>query len=266
MTPLDPLRRSSLMSRRTLLALSGGTLALFAIPSAIALSRGDDDDHDDDHDDDDRDHDDDDHDDDRDHNDDDGKVAPIGTVPPGSAEVRIVDDDADGFKPGEITIGLVTFVNLDDDPHTATGAKFDTGRINPGEQVTVTFEEPGVYVYACEYHPIMTGAVNVRNEQGDVPGASASASPAASPVDGASAEVTILNFAFDPAELEIEAGTTVTWTNDDSVPHTATADDGAFDTGILRTGESASHRFDTRGTFPYICALHPSMTGTITVT
>lgn len=263
----DPRHR---LTRRSLLAVAGGAGALLAIPAAIALAH-DDDDHDDDHDssgsgsDHDDSHDD-------DHSDDDGKVAAQGTVPPGSAEVRIVDDDADAFQPGTITVDLgqqVTFVNLDDDPHTATGAAFDTGNIDPGQQATVTFDEPGSFPYACQYHPMMTGRVDVRDASGQVPGtaeASPSASPAATPEATGTAEVTIVDFAFDPAELTVAAGTTVTWANADSVPHTATAEDGSFDTSTIDGGASASHTFATPGTYPYICAFHPNMTGTITVT
>jgi plastocyanin len=237
-----------------------------------ALAHDDDDDHDDDHDssgsgsghDDSHD----DHDDDRhDSSDDDGKVAAQGTVPPGSVEVRIVDDDADGFQPSTITVNLgqqVTFVNPDDDPHTATGAGFDTGIIDPGQQATVSFEEAGSFPFACQIHPVMTGSVQVRDAGGAVPGTPA-ASPAASPAAGATADVTIVGFAFDPAELRVVAGTTVTWTNRDSVPHTATDGDGSFDTGTIDGGASGSHTFDAPGTFDYVCAFHPNMTGTVIV-
>lgn len=77
--------------------------------------------------------------------------------------------------------------------------------------------------------------------------------------------VRIANFSFGPNELEIKVGTTVTWTNEDSVAHTATSDDGSFDSGSLRQGSSYSFTFSEPGTFSYICTFHPSMTGTITV-
>jgi plastocyanin len=78
--------------------------------------------------------------------------------------------------------------------------------------------------------------------------------------------VTIAGFAFSPAALTIEAGTTVTWTNQDSATHTATADDGSFDTGDIAQGASASVTFDTPGTFTYHCSIHPNMVASITVT
>jgi plastocyanin len=77
--------------------------------------------------------------------------------------------------------------------------------------------------------------------------------------------VTIADFAFSPASLTINVGDTVTWTNNDSATHTATATDGSFDTGELAQGASGSVTFDTAGTFNYICSIHPQMTGTIIV-
>jgi plastocyanin len=81
-----------------------------------------------------------------------------------------------------------------------------------------------------------------------------------------SAAVSIVDFAFQPASLEVAAGTTVTWTNNGQARHTATADDGTFDSGRLRPGESFSFTFNTPGTFAYHCDVHPDMTGTIVVT
>jgi len=93
-------------------------------------------------------------------------------------------------------------------------------------------------------------------------------SPAASPAsdEAAGAAVTIADFAFAPANLEISVGTTVTFTNNDGAAHTATADDGSFDTGTIDGGGgTATVTFDTPGTYTYHCAFHPGMTATITV-
>jgi plastocyanin len=78
--------------------------------------------------------------------------------------------------------------------------------------------------------------------------------------------VSIEGFAFVAPTLEITAGTTVTWTNNDTTAHTATASDGSFDTGNIDVGASASVTFDTPGTYAYVCTYHPNMTGTIVVT
>ena len=78
-------------------------------------------------------------------------------------------------------------------------------------------------------------------------------------------QVAIKGFAFEPANLTINAGDTVEFTNEDGASHTATADSGAFDTGNLRRGQSASLTFTSAGTFSYFCAVHPHMKGSITV-
>ena len=81
----------------------------------------------------------------------------------------------------------------------------------------------------------------------------------------ASTNVTIRDFAFSPKSVTIDVGDTVTWTNKDTVKHSATAEDGSFDTGLLGKGRSGSNTFDEAGTFQYICKPHPFMKGTITV-
>lgn len=78
--------------------------------------------------------------------------------------------------------------------------------------------------------------------------------------------VTIADMAFSPSSLTVKKGTTVTWTNKDNVVHTVTANDHSFESGNLASGKSFSHAFNAAGTFSYKCTLHPSMTGTITVT
>ena len=78
--------------------------------------------------------------------------------------------------------------------------------------------------------------------------------------------VPIKDFAFKPASVTVSVGDTVTWTNQDQAPHTATANDGSFDTGNLDKGQSGSHTFSKAGTFAYICSVHPSMKGTVVVT
>jgi plastocyanin len=81
----------------------------------------------------------------------------------------------------------------------------------------------------------------------------------------ASTTVTITDFEFTPAAITVDVGDTVTWANEGPTPHSATASDGSFDTGIYGEGESRSHTFDQAGTFAYICTPHPFMKGTVTV-
>jgi plastocyanin len=75
----------------------------------------------------------------------------------------------------------------------------------------------------------------------------------------------INDHAFDPAQLSIASGTTLTIVNTDTEKHTATADNGLFDTGVLEPGESFEIYFDGSGTVTYHCELHPDMKGSIIV-
>jgi plastocyanin len=79
--------------------------------------------------------------------------------------------------------------------------------------------------------------------------------------------VEINDFNFQPKEITIAVGDTVTWINHDDVPHTATADGDspAFDSKALDTDDKYSFTFIKSGTYPYHCKVHPHMTGTITV-
>lgn len=77
--------------------------------------------------------------------------------------------------------------------------------------------------------------------------------------------VGIAGFAFDPARVEIRAGDSVAWANADLAPHTATAEDGAWDTGPLERGEDGRITFETPGEHPYRCVFHPQMTGVVVV-
>jgi plastocyanin len=78
-------------------------------------------------------------------------------------------------------------------------------------------------------------------------------------------DVAIRDFAFAPQTVEVRVGDSVTWTNRDSVAHTATARNGSFDTGLLEEGESGTIRFNSAGTYRYVCTPHPDMTGTVVV-
>ena len=80
------------------------------------------------------------------------------------------------------------------------------------------------------------------------------------------ATVDITDFLYDPATVTVSKGGTVEWTNNDKAPHTATAEDGSFDTGSLDKGDSAKVTFDEPGTFKYICTFHPFMGATVEVT
>lgn len=87
----------------------------------------------------------------------------------------------------------------------------------------------------------------------------------ASPTTGNA--VTMQNYAFQPANLHVRVGTTVTWTNSDSVPHTVTFGDSSLkSSGLMQRGDRYSYPFTTAGTFTYSCAVHPNMTAQVVVT
>lgn len=77
--------------------------------------------------------------------------------------------------------------------------------------------------------------------------------------------VSIYSFKYDPDPVTVTVGDSVTWTNDDPVPHTATAVDDSFDTKLFLPGKSVTLTFATVGTFRYFCGTHPEMVGTVIV-
>jgi plastocyanin len=121
--------------------------------------------------------------------------------------------------------------------------------------VTETTESGGGTTEAGDDHGGTT-------ESGDDHGGSA---PAPSGDAARSEKVEIVNFAYDPDPVTIEEGGKVIWQNEDSAPHTATADDGSFDTGTIEEGKLKSETFKEAGTYTYICSIHPEMHGTVEV-
>jgi plastocyanin len=92
------------------------------------------------------------------------------------------------------------------------------------------------------------------------PGRPATAGPALS------ASVRIVDFTFEPATVTVAVGGTVTWTQVDTVGHSVQSTTGAWPASrVLSTGQRFSHRFTRAGSYPYICGVHPYMTGTVVV-
>lgn len=82
----------------------------------------------------------------------------------------------------------------------------------------------------------------------------------------AAVEVDIVDFAYNPDPITISVGQTVTWTNQDSAPHTVTAQDRALlQSGTLNQGETFTQTFDKPGTYEYFCEFHPNMKGVLIV-
>jgi amicyanin len=84
------------------------------------------------------------------------------------------------------------------------------------------------------------------------------------PVRAEGVAVKIGNFTFGPQEVKVKAGTTITWTNEDDIPHTVVSPNN-FRSKVLDTDGTYAFTFTTPGTYKYFCSLHPHMTGTIVV-
>ena len=162
----------------------------------------------------------------------------------------------------EVSAGtVVTWRNEDRERHRMRSrqgpVEFDSGNLEPGERSSVTFVVAGEYPYLDERNdedPSYFGAVVVIDEQ-----------PTGGPPPMA-ATVTLIDESYQPPALEVAVGATVTWENiDGDDDHTVTSTDGAFNSGVLPAGSAFEYSFDAPGAYPYFCAIHPEMEGTITV-
>jgi len=108
----------------------------------------------------------------------------------------------------------------------------------------------------------------------DQPAETAAEKPPAESGGGAakgSTEVSMEGIAFDPSEVTVKKGGTVTWTNNESVPHDVTKEDGpgpdfsSGEPGGMNEGDTFEQTFDTAGEISYVCTIHSNMTGTVTV-
>ncbi|MDQ3224998.1 MAG: plastocyanin/azurin family copper-binding protein [Chloroflexota bacterium] len=177
------------------------------------------------------------------------------------------------FNPGEITVATgstVVWTNDDAVPHTVTSVDgvFDSGIFDPGASFSFTFDQPGSLAYVCQLHPQMQGTVIAEGEPAaGIPSAPPQTGDPAPPAPDGSASaatsVSIVDFAFEPATLDVPAGSMVVWTNDGVAPHTVTGD--FADSGVLDPGATFSHTFDVTGEYPYSCTIHPQMTAAVSV-
>ena len=119
-----------------------------------------------------------------------------------------------------------------------------------------------------EAEPPAAGQEAGAQEQGAEEGegsAESESEPAPSGEAAKSEKVEIVEFAYQPDPVVVQVGGKVIWQNQDTAPHTATADDGSFDTGTIEKGKLGSATFKEAGTFTYFCEIHPTMHGTVEV-
>lgn len=227
----------------------------------------------------------------------DDAAADDGAVPMGPAELTVEDQTGDGatVTVASVTLPAAGFIAVHADADGSPGPVIGhSDLLEEGESsdVTVTFDEPladsatvwpmahidtnanGTYDFAP---PDTTDDGPATFEGGDV-----AVAPLEYTLEGAGGEdgagedagedataVTIQDFAFEPAAAEVPAGTTITWTNEDGVTHTVTAGspgaaEETFDES-LDAGATADVTFDEPGSYPYFCAIHPTMTGEVVV-
>ncbi len=199
----------------------------------------------------------------------------IAAVPPAAAAAAQAGASIDivnfEYQPGLLTATVgttVTWKNTSDRPHTVTdrGGTFDTDPILPGQTATVTFTAPGTYHFFCRINPSkMNGIISVDGgNQGHTTVRVEAVDPA---LEGESLR-------FEPPVLTVAAGATVIFANVGGKPHTLTADDGSFDTGVVPpgaeggrfAGTSATFSIAKPGRYNFHCEIHPAvMKGTITV-
>jgi plastocyanin len=192
-----------------------------------------------------------------------------------------VTPEAPALRPGPVTFlihnrGTIPHgfeIELENDS-SGSGSddlfKAESEVLQPGESTRMTVEltRTGIYKIEClvDGHDDMgmegplevSEAAPLLKEEKEVTEAGAGA-------PSGDTSVAISGFAFDPGTVEVEAGTKVTWSNDDPAPHTVTAEDGDFDSDILDGGQSFSFTFDEPGTYTYLCNVHPDMKGTVKV-
>jgi plastocyanin len=103
-----------------------------------------------------------------------------------------------------------------------------------------------------------------------MPGTSMPKSPGTSEAGDVAAtrSVSISNFAYGPASITVKVRSTVTWTNGDQAPHTVTSQNsgGPLQSATMNKGQTYKYTFTKTGSYPYLCTLHPFMTGTVVVT
>jgi plastocyanin len=87
----------------------------------------------------------------------------------------------------------------------------------------------------------------------------------ASAADSTAVVVAIDNFSFTPQEIKVKAGTTITWTNHDDIPHTVVSTDQLFKSKALDTDDKFTTTLSKPGTYSYFCSIHPKMQGKVLV-
>jgi plastocyanin len=157
--------------------------------------------------------------------------------------------------------------------NNSPGAKISGTPGNVSAAYTFVAKYAGVFEFVCTYH----AAVGMIGYLVVLPNAAYIAKPPAghpstvpgavkvSIIPGAGSNTSIKGYSPSTITVVSGANSTLTWVNNDSSPHTVTADDGSFSSGNIAPGASFSFTLTTPGTYKYHCVYHPWMTGTVIV-
>jgi plastocyanin len=181
------------------------------------------------------------------------------------------------FEPPRTSVHVgdsVRWVNDDAVSHTVTSSFFNSGMIWPSKSIygnsdfKMIFKKPGTFSYFCQIHPYMSGIVYVDVQETE----RVLKNPSTNNLDvniempQNTAYLSKYGPYFIPSYAVVPSGASVTWTNKDYVPHTATATDGSFDTEPIGSGKSKTiNMVHNSGTVAYYCEIHPWMQATIQV-
>ena len=185
-----------------------------------------------------------------------------------------VTPEAPALRPGPVTFVITNRGTMDhgfeielEGESSGSGSgdlfKAESELLAPGESTSMTVElSPGIHKIEClvDGHDDMgmEGPLEVRKDAPFVKEEESDAS-------GSDGVVAVTNFSFDPDSIAVDAGTEVTWRNEDPASHTVTATSDRFDSGTLEPGARFSFQFGRPGTYRYFCNIHPDMKGTVTV-
>ena len=198
-------------------------------------------------------------------------IGEIGLIDPDVSSVENVGTQAAiknvdfGFEAPDLKIKAgttVVFKNTGERPHTATdrGGTFDTQPLDPGASGSVTFSVPGTYAIFCRINPSkMNGAITVE------PGVEPAKVVRVQALDDGNIAGEKLR--FDPTQVSVKSGTTLLFANVGGKPHSLTAEDGSFSTGIVQPGPekgrfpgtNATLTLNKPGTFNFFCDIHPQV-------
>ena len=194
--------------------------------------------------------------------------------PPHEPQTRDVHISRDAYFPKTVTIiagDTVRWINDDVLTHGIwwDGDRYATAAFDSRETYEQTFKTPGTFPYHCNYRDTHahTGTVVVLASPGAAPVAPAggAAGPSGGGATAKTHDVSIGSTGFSPSSLTIKAGDSIRWTNKDTSPHSATADDHGWMSPTLPSGKSFDRAFTAKGTVGYHCHIHHEMTASVTV-